>query len=130
MYLYFLSINPYLNFLRLIKHEPSTTIVIPSRSQSFYFIDNHLGKQNLHYLLHFLTNHQHKVSYKSKKQNFSLTFLDHSSKSSPVLSLFLKLSPSALSFCPSTWLSQPFPSTSSTRRRYADNWRSICNTGE
>ena len=62
---------------------------------------------------------------KYKGHNSMLTFLDQSSKSSCVLSLFLKLSPSALSFWPSTWLSQPLPSTSSTRRRYAVNWRSI-----
>ena len=53
------------------------------------------------------------------------TFFDHSSKSSWVLSFWRKLSPSAFSLCPSTWFSQPFPRTSSTRRMYADNWRSI-----
>ena len=53
------------------------------------------------------------------------TFFDHSSKSSWVLSFWRKLSPSAFSLCPSTWFSQPFPRTSSTRRMCADNWRSI-----
>ena len=56
----------------------------------------------------------------------NVTFLDQSSNSSCVLSLSLKLSPSAFSFCPSTWLSHPLPSTASTRRMYAFSWRSIC----
>ena len=55
-----------------------------------------------------------------------VTFLDQSSNSSCVLSFSLKLSPSAFSFCPSTWLSHPLPSTASTRRIYASSCRSIC----
>lgn len=54
-----------------------------------------------------------------------LTFLDQSSNSSWVFNFCLKLSPSAFSLCPSTWFSQPFPRTSSTRLMYADSWRSI-----
>ena len=55
-----------------------------------------------------------------------ITFRDQSSKSSWVLSFSRKLSPSALSFWPSTWLSHPLPRTASTRRMYASSWRSIC----
>ena len=42
------------------------------------------------------------------------TFFFQSSKSCWVLSFSLKESPSCFNFCPSTWLSQPFPRTAST----------------
>ena len=45
------------------------------------------------------------------------TLFFQSSKSCWVLSLERKLSPSCLSFWPSTWFSQPFPRTASTRWR-------------
>ena len=37
----------------------------------------------------------------------------------------LKASPSSFNFCPSAWSCHPFPRTSSTRRMYVSNWRSI-----
>lgn len=82
--------------------------------------NNHSSKATSKFNLKYS---QHKTSITAEHK---ITFLDQSSNSSWVLSFSLKLSPSAFSFCPSTWFSQPLPRTSSTRRMYAFSWRSIC----